>query len=269
MGGAQEILVCDPSIFTVPTTTTVEDRKSLLRLQNVARTRGPYHYLEVGSHLGGSLVPHLIDPLCAGIVSIDTRPSANPDIRGRMSLYPNNSTERMLAILRKEVGEAVSKIKTFDTEAAGAVQSVKTKVDLAFIDGEHTNRATFADFIAVREMTKPDAIIGFHNSHLITDAIINGETLLRHLGVRHSTFFLPDSVCAVATGNMIEAAEAALRPFAYERNKFLAAAEEILHHKISRQRSRINRTLKAVGLLEPARRVRQSLKRVSQVIAGA
>ena len=164
MGGAQEILACDPSIFTVPTTTTVEDRKSLLRLQNVARTRGLYHYLEVGSHLGGSLVPHLIDPLCAGIVSIDTRPPANPDIRGRMSLYPNNSTERMLAILRKEVGEAVSKIETFDTEAAVAVQSVKTKVDLAFIDGEHTNRATFADFIAVREMTKPDAIIGFHDS---------------------------------------------------------------------------------------------------------
>ena len=55
----------DVGVFEIPSETSVSDKISLLRLQNLVRCKKDgYVYLEVGSHLGGTLVPHLIDPQC-------------------------------------------------------------------------------------------------------------------------------------------------------------------------------------------------------------
>ena len=44
----------------VPSQTTADDRRSLLAVQRaVARHFGEYCYLEIGSHLGGSIQTHL------------------------------------------------------------------------------------------------------------------------------------------------------------------------------------------------------------------
>ena len=88
----------DPAIFALESQTTVNDRISLLRLQRFVRHQaGSYRYLETGSHLGGSLLPHLADPRCAKVVSIDPRPASQPDERGTIFRYDDNSTERMIA----------------------------------------------------------------------------------------------------------------------------------------------------------------------------
>src|SRR5690606_19727167 len=54
----------DTTIFAgIPSESTLWDRRSLLACQDAIRTRwSPYIYLEIGSHLGGSLQPHVLDP---------------------------------------------------------------------------------------------------------------------------------------------------------------------------------------------------------------
>jgi hypothetical protein len=46
----------DPDLFAaIPTQTSPEDRRSFLILQRAVRRGGPYSYLEIGSHVGGTI----------------------------------------------------------------------------------------------------------------------------------------------------------------------------------------------------------------------
>src|SRR5687768_6609583 len=96
----------------VPTQTSVEDRRALLSLQDaVIQCIGDYVYLEVGSHLGGSLQPHVGEPRCKRIYSIDPRPEEQPDehILGTYK-YEGNSTTRMIEYLRQVPGADLQKL---------------------------------------------------------------------------------------------------------------------------------------------------------------
>jgi hypothetical protein len=60
--------------------TTVKDKATRLAVQNFLREAvGDYGYFEIGSHLCGSLVPHLADPACTRISSVDLRPEVQRD----------------------------------------------------------------------------------------------------------------------------------------------------------------------------------------------
>jgi hypothetical protein len=75
----------------IPSQTSLADRRSLLAVQRATARRHPeYAYLEIGSHLGGSIQPYLLDPRCSAISSIDPRPSEQPDDRspGFVVRYP-------------------------------------------------------------------------------------------------------------------------------------------------------------------------------------
>ncbi len=63
------IKALDISLFRhIASQTTSADRMSLLALQLATRDMwGDYSYLEIGSHLGGSIQPHLPDPKCKRI----------------------------------------------------------------------------------------------------------------------------------------------------------------------------------------------------------
>ena len=68
---------------------TDDDKRSLLAVHHALREQIPgYVYLEIGSHLGGSIQPHLQDARCTRIISIDKRPTAVPDDRGYDVPYP-------------------------------------------------------------------------------------------------------------------------------------------------------------------------------------
>ena len=64
----------------------------------VMNKHGRFAYLEIGSHLGGSIQPYLLNSASLRIYSIDRRPSSQPDERERDCTvsYPENSTELML-----------------------------------------------------------------------------------------------------------------------------------------------------------------------------
>ena len=70
----------DTSLFAhIRSQSTDDDKRTWLALQRaVRRLKGPYSYLEIGSYLGGSIQPYLVDPLCRRIYSIDRRPLERP-----------------------------------------------------------------------------------------------------------------------------------------------------------------------------------------------
>ena len=205
----------DIDVFRVPTETSLADRQSLLRLQNVVATGFPgYRYLEIGSHLGGSIFPHLADSRCAEIVSIDLRPASQPDERGQTFDYHENSSARMIGLLSDTAGsDASTKVRMIDRDAADVgPEEVGRGIRYVLIDAEHTNRAAFRDFTRALRMIEPAGMVAFHDANLLVDALANIEELLWFVGRPHRGFFLPDVVYAVAFGDMIELADAALVP---------------------------------------------------------
>ena len=213
----------DVSMFVVESQTSPNDRRSLLRLQNLVATGWPgYAYLEVGSHVGGSIFPHLVDRRCGRIVSIDPRPAAQPDERGVLFPYNDNSAERMLRILERAAGAgSTAKLEVFTTTTASVRPTeAGPGVRLALIDAEHTNRAAFADFASVLRLVEEEAVIAFHDANILIDALWNITTFLRFINRRHAAFFLPDTVCAVALGRMVEPATRSLQGVCFDPEAF-------------------------------------------------
>ena len=200
----------DVSLFTpVPSGTSDGDRRSLLGLQKAVRDRvGDYVYLEIGSHLGGSLQPHLLDPRCRKIYSIDKRPAQQPDERGMSFPYPGNTTRRMLDLLKQVAPDGIEKIECFDSDARDIDPGlIKDPPNLCFVDGEHTNRAVVSDFQFCFSVCVPNAVIAFHDAHIVQGGIqaIVGE--LRKGQVAFKDYRLDDTVYAIALGQA-EAKEA-------------------------------------------------------------
>jgi hypothetical protein len=174
MQGRAEAL--DLGLFRhIESQTTDSDKRALLALQNVCRDRfGAYSYLEIGSHLGGSLQPFVVDPLCEAIVSIDPRPQVQDDERGPSPgyEYPDNSTERMLELLRQVPGADLTKLRTIEagTEAIAPAE-VEERPRFCFIDGEHTNASAFRDACFCAAVVARPALILFHDRHAVASGI--------------------------------------------------------------------------------------------------
>src|SRR5438309_10782087 len=111
----QAIKDLDLQLFEkIPSQTTDYDKRSLLACELAVRELLPeYNFLEIGSYLGGSIQPHLLDEKCHRIYSLDKRPESQADARGYDWVYKNNSTARMLEKL-SAVSENLDKITTID-----------------------------------------------------------------------------------------------------------------------------------------------------------
>jgi hypothetical protein len=194
----------DGSVFRwIESQTTETDRQALLSIQDALCARGPYRYLEVGSHIGGSLQPHIIDPRCLGIYSIDPRPLEQPDERWTFTYkYEGNSTERMLALLAQIPGANLGKLQTFESASWELpAASIPPVVGFAFIDGEHTNAAVLRDFHAVRRFMAPDSVLAFHDCFVIPHALLRIRRMLRREQASHRFLYFPGSaVVAIAFG---------------------------------------------------------------------
>jgi hypothetical protein len=163
----------DLTLFdAVDSQSSAEDRRAWLALQHAVRARGTYVYLEIGSHLGGSIQQHLPDPRCLAVISIDKRPLEQPDDRGQTFRYEGNSSARMLAALRRASPDGVARVRCYDRDARDVSSAdVPERPSLCFIDGEHTRRAILSDFAACRRLAAPDAVIAFHDDSFTFDSI--------------------------------------------------------------------------------------------------
>jgi hypothetical protein len=196
---ADRISDLDRSLFgSIESQTTAPDRQSLLALHAAIAERGSFDYLEIGSHLGGSLQAMVADPRCRSIVSIDTRPLLQPDDRGDAASYPQNSTQRMLELLASLPGADLSKLKTFERGTDQlSVEELPTRPQFCFIDAEHTRAAALRDARFCLEATTPNGVIAFHDSNVVLPGI---EDFLAELDCVHHAFQMPDSVFVVELG---------------------------------------------------------------------
>jgi hypothetical protein len=171
----------------VESESTDADKRSLLALQRAVRERhGTFEYLEIGSHLGGSLQGFVADPRCKRIVSIDPRPLHQPDERWPDGApYPDNSTQRMLDLLAGVPGADLTKLHTIEasTEALGQADVGGTP-QLCFIDGEHTVDAALRDAEFCRAVMDPGGAIAFHDRVVVAEGI--RVFLRRHGGIAYA-----------------------------------------------------------------------------------
>ncbi|MBT4140965.1 MAG: tetratricopeptide repeat protein [Candidatus Latescibacteria bacterium] len=195
----------DVSLFdAILSGTSEQDRLALLELQRAVREAfGEYVYLEIGSHLGGSIQPHLIDPRCQKIYSIDKRPAEQPDERGISFPYPNNSTQKMLKLLENISAADMHKIVAIDADAS---EIDPAQIDVApqfcFIDGEHTNRAVISDFEFCYKICAPNSLIVFHDVNIVGEGVKAVLRSLQEKGIKHSAVHVGGVVFAIGLGDV-------------------------------------------------------------------
>lgn len=188
----------DVSLFdTIPTQSEYGDRQAWLAIQRSIRRQREYVYLEIGSHLGGSIQQHLVDPRCRKIVSVDKRPLSQPDDRGQDYHYEGNSTRRMLDNLRRVSPAGLDKIIAIDADARDIDPVALPPADFCFIDGEHTYSAVMSDFAFCLRACTPNATICFHDDNVIFRALIAIMSDLRRHGVPFTACKLPGTTFGI------------------------------------------------------------------------
>lgn len=172
----------------------------------MAARRGSFVYLEIGSHLGGSIQPYLLDERCRAIISIDKRPAQQPDMRGESYEYPGNSTNRMLENLRRISAEGVRKVRTFDAATNQLQPSmISLKPDICFVDGEHTNTAVEKDFAFCLSVVEDHGVVCFHDSNIVFEELNRIVAGLKASGRRFRAYNLPTHVFVIdLEGNLHE-----------------------------------------------------------------
>lgn len=235
------VAALDVSLFRIETQTAPEDRRSFLAIQNAVRNWKPaYVYLECGSHIGGSLLPHLLDPRCRALYSVDKRPPVQPDERGLNYEYPQNSSQRMISALRNYVtADALGKLRTFDKDAGELTAGdIVERPDLVLIDAEHTNAAAFRDFLHVYRFCHQSTIYLFHDANLILPALDNIEMFLRYSGVPFESYVLPFVVYLLALNDAREIVRPVGVKFGANKDRFaIWSRQELLksHYEVVRR----------------------------------
>jgi len=203
-GFEQSISNLDLKLFEkINSQTNDQDKRSLLACQLAARELAEkYVYLEIGSYLGGSIQPHLLDPNCEKIYSIDKRPLVQPDERGVDYTYLNNSTARMLENLKNVASDQVQKISTIDGDTRSINHSeITDKVTLCYIDGEHTDEAVIADFNFCLSVLADSGAILFDDANIVYNGIADCLAKLKQKSVNFRAYNLPDKIFAIEIGD--------------------------------------------------------------------
>jgi hypothetical protein len=139
------------------------------------------------------------DERCTGITSIDPRPLTLPDARGRDLTYPGNSTERMLAYLRRVPGADLAKLETVEASTEDiSAGDFEGAAQLCFIDAEHMHDAALRDSRFCRQILRDGGAIAFHDRRLVRSAI---EDFVAELEPgSFSAYAMPGSVFVVELG---------------------------------------------------------------------
>jgi predicted O-methyltransferase YrrM len=188
------------------------DRRSLLICQLAAREiSNPYNYLEIGSYLGGSIQPHLLDDRCVKIYSIDKRPLNQPDERGQTYTYLNNSTARMFELLGAVAPTEKITAIDGDTRTTVSPSQISEKVQVCFIDGEHTDEAVVADFKFCLDALDDNGAIIFHDAPITYNGISECIRILESSARRFRAYSLPDILFVFEIGDFPLHQNSALR----------------------------------------------------------
>lgn len=226
-----KICSLDTSMFSaILSETSEDDKRSLLLLQDCVRSRGDYIYLEIGSHLGGTIQPYYVDPLCTLIYSIDKRPEFQLDERGRLYRYTDNSTKKMLENLSCAFPSVDrNKVRAFDSESRRLDSSkIKEKPNICFIDGEHTTQAVFSDFKFCLKVCHSNSIIVFHDTCYVFEGIKKIKKYLSNKSIPFCGFMLEGSVYSILLNEAIGAYSGKIKTYSKNEEDYFRKSSEIL-----------------------------------------
>jgi len=197
------ISALDTTLFnSIPTQASEGDRRSWLAIQRAVRRPAGYTYLEIGSYLGGSIQPHLLDPWCRLIISIDLRTSSQKDIRPSVVHYEDNSLEHMQDNLRRIAPAALEKVVCYEASTGNLDARLITQApDFCLIDGDHNEQAVFDDFEFCLRVCAPNAVICFHDAWLVYGALAASIRTLRRRGVSFVARKMEDGTFALFLGD--------------------------------------------------------------------
>ena len=231
-------------LFPIPSQTTPADKVFLLASIALVKQRtNGFSYLEIGSYLGGSLVPFLRDTSCKLVVSVDERERTLEDERNAQYSYLGISQQTMIDKLHA-CGVPTDKLIAHDGSIETFVNTTNTLFDIAFIDGEHTDIACFRDFLWSFPMMRPDSVVLFHDRTLIHKALRMIGLYLRKSGVRFLMFYKAGSEMAgLCFGSYI--ASDLQDHYGPEEapNEFYGRAEMALIRSLLTNRIRVDNTL--------------------------
>jgi hypothetical protein len=200
-----QLATLDLALFEkIHSQTTDDDRRSILACQKSAGdiAGSGFTFLEIGSYQGGSLQPFLVDPKCKKIISIDKRPKVSPDARGIDVVYLDNTTAKMLERLKDIYPSGISKIECIDADVNEIdVNDISDKPHICFIDGEHTDDATWRDFQFCYSVMAENGIILFHDAMIIYNSIIRIIDFLKERGVKFRAYNLPSVMFVIEIGD--------------------------------------------------------------------
>jgi Methyltransferase domain len=241
---------------TIDAQLTQDDRRSLLALHAACReVHGQFAYLEIGSHLGGSLQAFVCDDACEAIVSLDARPPSQPDERGIVYRYDGNSTARMLENLKGLPGANTAKLTTIDagTDAVDPA-GLDTRPALCFVDGEHTDEAVLRDGRFCRAVLEDDGCIAFHDAWIVYRGLEAFVGELAVDGIPFEAYVLPSCVFVVELGGAGLAGSPTLESWRrYGYRAYLHALAETELYRSEYQR-RVNRLLRRLTRVTALRR---------------
>jgi hypothetical protein len=105
-----------------------------------------------------------------------------------VAAYEDNSTARMLTLLKELAPAEVRKVRCFETDAARLDPAlVAPRPQVAFIDGEHTRRAVLSDFAFVSRVLAEGGTVVFDDFSIVYPAVLEICTALR----KDKRLFLP------------------------------------------------------------------------------
>ena len=183
--------------------TSAEDRNSLIAVRDaIRRSLGEYTYLEIGSHLGGTLQAYVLDEACVRLWSIDKRSAVQPDERGTDWADPDNSTARMMALLSALDPTVVARLQTFDCDASRVDHKLISPAPrLLFVDGEHTDAGVRSDAeFCLKAAHRDGAVIMFHDAHIVYRGLQQTFENWRKKGLAFHAYVLPDCLMVVELG---------------------------------------------------------------------
>jgi SAM-dependent methyltransferase len=225
----------DVSLFErIPSQTSENDRRSLLALQEAVRARGSsYAYLEIGSHLGGTIQPFLPDDRCTHVFSIDRRPLSQPDERGPDYDYPDNSTAHMLALLRELSPGGAAKVRSWDADARDVdPAAVVPTPALCFVDGEHTDRAVKSDAAFCLKVLAGSGVLAFHDAPVVYNGLYELIEDVGRAGTPFVAYHLPDTVFVIEIGDFpIHRSPAVARMLVQNYTGYLASLRANDHYR--------------------------------------
>lgn len=108
----------------------------------------------------------------------------------------------MLSLLKEVAPDQLDKITTIDSDTRNIEPSqIPDKMQLCFIDGEHTDEAVLADFRFCLNVLDESGLILFHDAEIIYNGIADCIQYLKDNSIKFRAYNLPLIVFAIEIGD--------------------------------------------------------------------